>query len=137
MFSPSTIRDMQDKAAREASRKGRKPYVFFDEAEVDRTPPFPMPFIGTYVPKGWTPLPSDHAAVEDAALWGGDGDAMFFCDTSGMGADGELALSVRQTKEELKRIVRQSAAAGVTVGFALIEVGQFQAVVGIFLKGGK
>lgn len=123
MFSPATIRDMQAKAAREAARKGRKPYVLFNAEEVDRFPPFPFPFIGTHMPKGWE------------TVTGEDGDELtLFVDTSGFGSDTEPALSPRQLKEELKQLLAQAAAKGDTYGFALVSVGQFQAYLGVYRK---
>jgi hypothetical protein len=141
MFSPSTIQDLQDKAARDAARRNRKPYVLWNEEEVDRIDRFPFPFIGTHRPKGWRELvTSDGIEVRNA--WSGgvvdsDEPITLFVDSSGFGDDNEAALSVRQFKSVLKEVVTASGKLGKTVGFAIIEVGQFQVVLGLFIKEGK
>lgn len=139
MFSTGYIHELQAKAARDAARRGRKPFVIFNEAEVDGYGArpggaFPFPFIGTHVPKGWRPLPSD-GGVKIDHLWRPDtGLAYLFADATGWGRDGELALSVRQLREVLKGAVRSAAKARKTIGFAVVEVGQFQVVIGVFEK---
>jgi len=125
MFSPSTIRDMSDKAAREAARKGRKPFVIYSAEDVDRYPPFPFPFIGDYVAKGWKPYADGDGEGEPLTL---------FVDTSGMGGEGEMALSVSALRRELKRLMAEASKAEITLGFAFVEVGQFQGVLGVFSK---
>jgi hypothetical protein len=124
MFSPQTIRDMSDKAAREAARKGKRPFVFYNEESVNG-PPWPFPFVGDYVAKGWEPYIEDGEPLQ------------LFADSSGFGGDNEPALSTRQLTIAIKRVMADAAKAGVTVGFALTQVGQFQAYIGVFAKKGE
>lgn len=123
MFSPATIREMEYKAAREAARKGRRPFVIHDEAEIDRFPPFPFPFIGDHCPKGWAVITDDDGK-----------DITLFVDTSGFGAADEPALTVNQLKNELRNWLKKGAEEKRTFGFALISLGQFQGYLGVFEK---
>lgn len=66
--------------------------------------PFPFPNFGDYRPKGWELVDT------------------LFCDASGFGSEGEPALTVEQLRDRLQ----------IGYGYALIEVGQFQAYVGEF-----
>jgi hypothetical protein len=110
MFSGETIRRMSDDAARKAARTKREPYVLFDRAEVERIATFPFPNLGSYVPKGWTMV--EH----------------FMADATGLGSENEPALTPRQLKARLVRDVD----AGNRYGYAIVEVGQFQVVIGVF-----
>jgi len=127
MFHPSTIRDMSDKAAREAARKGKRPFVIYAPEDIDNYPPYPFPFVGGYVADGWKAVLVDPEGESDEEL-------TLFVDTSGFGGEGEMALSSRQLREELKRLLAVAAKAGDTYGFALVEVGQFQGYIGVFSK---
>ena len=105
MMSLSQIRDMSARQARKASRLHKKPYLFEEE---DRTtfPPFPFPNIGDYRPKGWELIDN------------------FMVDKTGFGASDEPALTTEQLIRRLK--------AG--YGYAIIEEGQFQIVLGEFIS---
>jgi len=115
MMSLETIEAMARKAARRAARKREAPHVFFNEAEVDACPSFPIPLLGGYAPRGWKPI----------------GDTLF-CDSSGFGADDEPALSVPQFKAAIKATM--AAHPGRTVGWAVVEAGEFQVCVQAYLR---
>lgn len=114
-MSMEAIRAESDRAARVAARTGKRPYVIFDAAEVDRLQAagrMPFPFLGSYRPKGWT-------LCEE-----------LFCDASGMGSESEPALTVRALCAKLREYVAKDA----TYGFAVTEAGPFQVYVGVFRK---
>jgi hypothetical protein len=112
MMSLSAIRELADERARIAAESNLQPYVPFDAAEIDRWPRFPFPNIGSYRPEGWK-------LIDD-----------WLCDKTGWGALHEPALTVNQLKARLK----QHADAEQTYGYAIIEEGQFQIVLGVFQK---
>ena len=110
MMSLSAIRALADEQARKAARAKKQPYVPHDAAEIDRWTRFPFPNIGSYRPPGWK-------LVDD-----------WLCDKSGFGAPHEPALTVEQLKARLK----DHTEAEQTYGYAIIEEGQFQIVLGVF-----
>jgi len=112
MLGTDTIRSMQQEAAEQAAREKRVPFVYWPNDDLG--PPFPFPNLGDYVPDGWERIDE------------------FMVDSSGFGSSSEPA----DTPEQLRtRIEREIAAhPGETVGWAIIEVGQFQVVVGEFTK---
>ena len=115
MWSPEVIRQLSDKAAKESAAKKKVPYVIWNEEEIDRYPPFPFPALGSRVPKGWKLL---------------DEPAPLFCDMTGFGGSGEPALTTEQTMERLHELFTENP----KYGYAIIEYGQFQCHVGVFLK---
>jgi hypothetical protein len=113
MMSGAQIQSLSDKAARKAARDKRHPYVFWDDAEVDRvfaSGENVIPFVGGYRPRGWK-------LIDER-----------FVDTSGFGSDTESALSISQ----FARSIKIDLAKKETHGYALIESGQFQGYVGVF-----
>ena len=106
MFSAETIRSMQREAASEAARQGKTP-VIIDQHDLDDGRIPQIPFIGDYVPAGWTKLDKD-----------------YFVDSSGFGSEGEGALTMRRF---LATLVPGH-------GYAVTEAGQFQVHVGEFIK---
>jgi len=98
------IRAMSDRAARKAARKKLYPYMIESQGEIEDMPPFPFPFIGSYVPRGWKMVDS------------------YFVDSSGFGGENEPALTAERFIGKLK----------VGKGYAVIEQGQFQVYVGEF-----
>jgi hypothetical protein len=112
MMSTEEIVRLSDEMARKAAKKKKVPYVPFDESEVNGYPPFPLPNIGSYRPDGWD-LESYHT-----------------CDKTGFGLESEPALTV----EAFKRLMKREIAKEGTRGFAIIEEGQFQLVVGVFRR---
>ena len=125
MFSGAQIRQFQDDAARRAARSKKQPYVLWDEAEVDRLGegPIRFPFVGGYIADGW-----------EAVLDADEDPLQLFVDSSGFGAEGEPALTLAGFRRELKRLLREHA--GQTLGFAVVQAGQFQVYVGVFAKKG-
>jgi hypothetical protein len=67
-----------------------------------------MPFLGDYVPEGWQ-------MVDD-----------YFVDSSGFGREGELALTLGQ----FDQIVQEHVGSG----WAIVEAGEFQVVIGRYVK---
>ena len=107
MYSPEVIADMSAESAVKARRSHAMPRVFFDQADRDARPGN-IPDFGDYRPKGWEMV--EHRLV----------------DSSGMGSENEPALTLRQYKAWLN--------ANPESGFAIVETGQFQVVVGRFEK---
>jgi hypothetical protein len=108
MMGMGMIRDIQRKAAAKAARLHKVPFVVWPEdlqawkAKAPDT--FPFPFLGDYVPPGWEKVNE------------------LFCDSTGVGRDSELALSVRQLIDCLEE----------GKGYAVYEQGQFQAYIGVY-----
>jgi len=111
MMSPETIRELSRQNAVESAKKKKVPYVYFDIEDIKQTP-FPFPFLGDYVPKGWR-------LVDE-----------LFCDSSGFGREGEPALTIGQLMEKLK----EDMEAGNPFGYAITQAGQFQVYVGRYKK---
>lgn len=109
MMGLSEIRHLSREAAQKASKAKKEPYVPFDEEEIE-TKGFSIPNLGDYRPKGWKKIEN------------------LFCDKSGWGAPGELALTIRQLQDKMLEYHR----AGKTYGYGMIEEGQFQCYVGVF-----
>lgn len=112
MLSPSNLRALSHQATVRAAAGRRRPFVIFTEADVDKFPPYPFPVIGDYKPEGW------EMADE------------LFCDSTGLGAPDEAALTQVQLRDQLKRLVASEA----TYGFAITSVGQFQFYLGVFKR---
>lgn len=104
-MSLTQIRAESARQARKAARLQKRPYMF-EEEDRETFPPFPFPNIGNYRPKGWT-------LIND-----------FMVDKTGFGASDEPALTTDQLLRRLK--------AG--HGYAIIEEGQFQLVLGEFIS---
>lgn len=130
MMSLETIHRMNDEQGDKASLKEKVPYVLFNEDDVHNMPGgkdwkeggrrgFPFPNLGTYVPEGWE-------ITEES----------FFVDSSGIGADDESALTIKQFNAELLELVRQSKTGYrlPTIGLAISEKGQFQLYVSVYKK---
>lgn len=115
MFSPEYLQQLSRDAAKKAARANKKPYVIFNREEIDSYPPFPFPNLGDHRPKGWTKREDD-----------------LFVDASGFGAEGEPALTVGQFMSALRRLTAEAAKESKTIGFAIVQEGQFQAYVGVF-----
>lgn len=113
-MSTEMINQLSDEAAERAAQKGLTPYVPWDAdevAEYGESRNIPFPNLGSHRPAGWE-------LVEDRMV-----------DKSGMGDESEPALTVRG--------LRQWVTDNPGNGWALIEEGQFQVVVGRFTKEGK
>jgi hypothetical protein len=113
MMSPGVLRAINDEIAAEAARVNRVPYVPFDATEPKRWPPFPFPNLGSYVPPGW-------ALAEEN----------WFIDKTGRGRPSELAL----TAEEFRTLLIDYVSEHPEHGYAVIEEGPFQAVIGAMYR---
>jgi len=124
MMSGEVIRQMSDEAAQQAAANQMLPTVVWsDETLEDDLRGIPN--LGDYVPYGWRMAECN----EFETL--GDSDSLFV-DSSGWGSAGELAM----TPDRFYRAVRSLIAEATpkTLGFALVEVGQFQVYVGVFVR---
>lgn len=101
MYSLEQIKAVSRKATKEAAEKDHRPFIV-EQEDINTMPPFPFPFLGSYVPSGW------HKVDE------------LFVDSSGFGADDEPALSVKQFLAKIK----------IGRGYAITEAGEFQVYVG-------
>ena len=115
-----SLKAVNAERAATAAAEGLEPYVYFRADEVvevlNRTGGFPFPHIGDHRPDGWVHLDTH------------------FADASGMGADDEPALSVRQLVALIEDRIAHHNAVGRVVGWAVIEAGQFQVRVGEFVR---
>jgi hypothetical protein len=103
MMSAAYIASESRRAARIAAAHGDKP-VIWEEGDAESFHRFPFPFIGNWRPRGYTLVDT------------------LFCDSSGLGAEDEPALSVRQLLARLRP----------GYAYAVIEAGQFQVHLGEF-----
>lgn len=144
MMGPETILSMQREAAERAAVEGMEPMVLFapDTAleDIRRSP-----FIGDYEPEGWKPARlADYASsldvaglldrVERAQLYGADRweqELLLFADSSGLAGSGEPALGLSELGRVASTLCEAAAERGVTLGFAVVEAGQFQ----VYLRG--
>lgn len=110
MMSTESIIALAREQAVRAFVEEREPYVP-EVGEPDRWSTFPIPNLGSYQPAGWR--------LEEHVL----------VDKTGWGIESEPALTVRGFKQWVAAKQAQYPGAG----FALIEEGQFQVVVGIFV----
>ena len=113
MFSPEYLESINRKAARDAAKRRQEPYVPFDAEEIDDLRCLPFPFLPGYpFPRGWTQVDK------------------FFCDTTGLGSEAEPAMTVWRLKERMREYLDKPG----TYGYGIIECGQFQAWIGVYLK---
>ena len=105
MLGDIAIKSISDVAAYRAAQEEQEPLVIWN-AERDARG---IPFLGDYVPQGWRPQ-----------------DEPFMVDSSGFGEPGERALTQDQFVEHLK--------AHPTLGWAIVEAGQFQVWVQAYLE---
>jgi len=106
MMSLQTIRDLSAQAARRAAKEGRVPKTFWDHELTgeDITAIRGIPNLGDHRPSGWN-------LVDD-----------WLVDKTGWGSESEPALTLEQFIANLDT----------KHGFAIIEEGQFQVVIGVF-----
>jgi len=114
MMTGSAIRELSRRAARNAARRHKTPFLIEKEDIEDWKAGRPsasarsIPFLGDYVPKGWKR--TDRRPL--------------FVDSSGFGSEGEPALTISRFLEALT----------VGMGYAVIEAGQFQVYVAEYAK---
>ena len=113
MMSLEVIIAVNDDIAQEAARRGLVPYVPFSADEA--TSPFFCPNIGTLKPRGWR---------KTGQTW--------FVDKTGHGLESEPALTWSQFRRHLAVYLLRHP----SHGFAVVEEGEFQCVVGSFRKIG-
>lgn len=134
MMSLYQIEAESRKAARRSAATHLTPLVVSDPSEV-----YGAPFIGNRVPRGWKVLKyTDLNPIIDISTYRrgfyGDSDTLgilLFVDSSGWGADDEPALGKAGLEAAVRDIL---TATDETVGFAIYEVGQFQAHIRVFRK---
>lgn len=142
MMGLAQIEAESRKAARRSAAAKQEPLVLYAVDDV-----FGAPFIGDRVPRGWSVL--RYTDLTDPVLRGtgpwpleyrrgfyGDNERLgilLFVDSSGWGGPGESALDMPAIKQAVADILA-AAPAGYTIGWAIYEVGQFQAHLRVFKK---
>lgn len=105
MLSLECIQSESRKAERKAAREHKRPYIVTEDQlarwQAGEFRGFPFPYTGGHTPRGYK-------KTEE-----------YFVDSSGFGAPGELALTVREFISKIKP----------GYAYALSEVGQFQVYV--------
>lgn len=96
MFSLGQIKAMQDEHTKRAKRLKLKPYVAINDNDKGV---LRCQFLGYYIPVGWDVT-----------------DNLYFVDSSGFGANDEIALTVNQFLKKVKK----------RYGYGIREAGQFQ-----------
>jgi hypothetical protein len=134
MFSSSTIRTMQEEAAVRAARERRIPFVYWPGDNLTEGG-FPFPNLGDYVPTGWRRLTTAETGLTHHDLPGTRDFENVVVLVSSMGdEDRGRALGVVGLRALIERINVWAAETRNTVGWAIVEVGQFQVVVSAFAK---
>ncbi|GAG71743.1 unnamed protein product [marine sediment metagenome] len=101
MYDLATIVEMNKKAGKHAKENEIQPLIAkYDEDEAV----FGCPDLGNFVPKGWKET------------------NRYFVDNSGLGQEGEPALTAKQFQAKIKE----------GFGYAIVETGQFQIYIGEF-----
>ena len=137
MMSASAIQHLQDEATEMAAQESMSPMPLWDENtvmdDVRRSPS-----VGEYVHPEWQPASYQdfENCLEDAsyACYDQDPGIWVFCDSSGFGSPGEPALTFRQLVKMLERCVVRAGEMGLTLGTTIVEEGQFQIHLGLFVK---
>ena len=147
MMGPEVIRSFQDAAAARAARDEVVPLILFDEdSSLDDARG--APFLGLYVPEGWRPLEVDrdlwaYEALSDKARTGSavyaghraEGeDIRLFADSMGLGDSDEPALTAGELWNNLASIIQAAEHVHAQVGVAVVEAGQFQIYLGLFVE---
>lgn len=130
MLGIAEIQSINNKAAKEAARNRRKPYVLWGVEEVDSFPPFPFPNLGYYVPKGWERAPDVTGSAQFFCRDDLKGTQVWFVDSTGLGYEYGPAMTLRRFKEALKAYVKDHP----DHGFGIVEQGMFQVYIGAFRK---
>jgi hypothetical protein len=112
MLSIYEIVAISAQAARKAARKHLAPYTPWDASEIETWTHFPFPFIGSYQPKGWTRLET------------------VLADGTGRGSGPALTIDGLKTWCANQIAINP----GRSVGFAVVETGEFQAVIASYLR---
>jgi len=131
MMSPETIRSLSKQAARRSREQHLEPLLVRNEdrgvlSEHLRH----MPNLGDRVPRGWKRVPACSLTESTSGLVPFGGPEAFHyieVDSSGWGSPTELALTFGQFCQWV------SEAPG-ELGYAIVEEGQFQVVIGVFQR---
>jgi hypothetical protein len=124
MLGPETIARMSDIAAYRAAEEGRYPLTVWQAEDIHG-----LPFLGTYCPPGWRPALWEEDKVKKPGRWvyaTSHEEVLVEADSSGFGSRNEPAL----TFPELGDYVMEHR----DLGWAIVESGQFQVVVGGFVR---
>ena len=113
MMSIEVLIAVNNEIAQEAARRGLVPYVPINADEVRS--PFAFPNIGSLKPRGWR---------RTGQTW--------FVDKTGHGLESEPALTWTQFRRHLAIYLLRHP----SHGFAIVEEGEFQVVIGAFTKTG-
>ena len=127
MLGIETIRNISDVAAYRAAEEGRYPLTFWSERDARG-----IPFLGDYTPAGWRRALWSDMDSRPRNVWSAhdDEEVTFMVDSSGFGSDYEPALTMSQ-------FVAYAMAQNETdeeIGWAIRESGQFQVVVGAYVR---
>ncbi len=127
MMGLETIRRMSDVAAYRAAEEGKYPLSIVHGEDAKH-----IPFLGDYTPAGWRrALWSDfYSTPRSGYPWREDEEATFMVDSSGWGDTGEPAL----TMPEFQAFLLQPQRPQNEYGWAIREAGQFQVVVGAYIR---
>lgn len=124
MLDTATINHMSDVAAYQAAEEGRYPLTVWKPEDIHG-----LPFLGDYLPAGWRPARWVEDEVEKPRRWvyaTSNAEVFVEVDSSGFGSRSEPAL----TFEELGQYVMEHR----DLGWAIVESGEFQVVVGGFVR---
>ncbi len=133
MMDGATMRALQSEAAAQAAADAREPLLIWLEHVEDDI--LRIPNLGDYCPDSWTLCDMDdyaHLFEEVPYSWKLEGNAQLFVDSSGMGSEGEAALTMEEYADVVRRLVLAFEEEGHNLGLALFECGQFQVHVGVY-----
>ncbi len=105
MISLEHIKQLSDEAAVQAAEENKQPFVFWDDADIQSNLRN-IPNIGSHEPEGWEEYGKP-----------------LFADKSGFGNPDEPSLTFAHLTGAIRAIIDRSAK---SVGFAIVEEGQFQ-----------
>ena len=103
-------------AASKAAQERKEPLIL-EKQDIEEGH-YMFPYLGDYTPLGWRLCKRPEP---------------LFCDTSGMGAPAERALTVSELRLRLKKLRRQNP----NYGYGILSVGPFQLYLGIYLRKKK
>ena len=128
MLGPETIKNMSDVAAWRAAEEGEEPLIVWHERDLHHAP-----FLGDYIPAGWRRARWDEG-IPKPGRWVYAIDHEEACvevDSSGFGDDREPAMTYTELAAYAPAV---QEATDLDVGWAIIEAGQFQVVLGIYVR---
>jgi hypothetical protein len=135
MMSLESIVSMKRKAERDSRARGDVPTLVTETMLGSLNVHLRnIPFLGERVPRGWKRVAAhtldDGKAKHALVPWFGDNEREYVqVDSSGFGAIGEPALTMGEFFDWVHD-------RGAGYGYAIVEVGQFQVVVGVYQQRG-